>query len=101
MKRNVLLSLPLSLLFLVSCEENKPNAAERDLLGWTEIIVPNGREAHAIAGSIDDTLLVTTMLSAYFTTDGGAPWQESPDLGGWFFTFWSAMTLFMPCGLLA
>ncbi|MGB3852429.1 MAG: hypothetical protein WA958_21190 [Tunicatimonas sp.] len=22
------------------------------------------------------------MMSAYFTTDGGATWQESPDLGG-------------------
>ncbi len=82
MKRNVLLSLPLFLLLLISCEENEPNAVERDLLGWTEIIIPNGREAHAITGSIDDTLLVTTMMSAYFTTDGGATWQESPDLGG-------------------
>lgn len=51
-------------------------------MGWTEVIIPDGREAHAITGSIDDTLLVTTMMSAYFTTDGGETWQEPPDLGG-------------------
>ena len=81
MKCTVVFSL--SLLLLISCKENEPSAApERDLLGWREVIIPNGGDAQAIVGSIDDTLLVTTRMSAYFTADGGATWQESPDLGG-------------------
>jgi hypothetical protein len=81
MKRTALLSL--FLLLFVSCKEDEPNVvSEEELLGWAKVIIPNGREAHTIAGSIDDTLLVTTMMTAYFTTDGGETWQESPDFGG-------------------
>ncbi|MEM9673176.1 MAG: hypothetical protein AAF992_11310 [Bacteroidota bacterium] len=75
----------LCLPFLISCEEDEPNATElasEELDDWITLIIPNGREAEAIVGSIDDTLLVTTMMSAYFTTDGGETWEESPGLGG-------------------
>ena len=68
---------------LTSCEDDETNAPpDQDLQDWTTLIIPNGREAYAIAGSIDDTLLVTTMMSAYYTTDGGDTWQESPDFQG-------------------
>ncbi|MEM8966172.1 MAG: hypothetical protein AAGE93_07130, partial [Bacteroidota bacterium] len=55
---------------------------EEESSDWTTLIIPNGREAYAITGSIDDTLLVTTWTKAYFTTDRGSTWQESHDFQG-------------------
>ncbi|MEM6842277.1 MAG: hypothetical protein AAF632_08620 [Bacteroidota bacterium] len=85
MKNLVLLFLCLSLLF--SCEDDASNVLpstppEEESPDWTTLIIPNGREAYAITGSIADTLLVTTWTKAYFTTDGGNTWQESRDFQG-------------------
>lgn len=38
---------------------------------WMRIELPDGGEALAVAGSIDDTLLVTTMYNTYMVTDNG------------------------------
>lgn len=44
---------------------------------WTELIIPGGREALAIAGDIRDTLLVTTYKGVYATADAGKTWYLS------------------------
>lgn len=49
---------------------------------WIQIKIPNAGEVNAIAGSIDDTLLVTTRTKAFFTTNKGATWQESKNFNG-------------------
>lgn len=49
---------------------------------WLKLEIPNGREAYAITGSIDDTLLVTTWTKAYYTADQGETWKESYDFHG-------------------
>ena len=72
---------------LISCEDDASNVLpntppEEESSDWTTLIIPNGREAYAISGSIDDSLLVTTWTKAYFTTDSGSTWQESHDFQG-------------------
>lgn len=49
---------------------------------WIKLEIPTGREAYAIAGDIDKTLLVTTWTKAYYTTDRGKTWQESKNFNG-------------------
>ncbi|CAH0149702.1 hypothetical protein SRABI27_03300 [Pedobacter sp. Bi27] len=44
---------------------------------WTRIEIANGREAHAVYGSIDDTLMVSTLTEIYQTTDKGKTWQKT------------------------
>ncbi|MBC7921915.1 MAG: hypothetical protein H7Z75_12600 [Ferruginibacter sp.] len=63
-----------------SCKkEDSPVMEDPD---WIRLEVPTGREAYAIAGDIDKTLLVTTWTKAYYTTDRGKTWQESKDFQG-------------------
>ncbi len=50
--------------------------------GWIKLEIPNGREAFAIAGDINSTLLVTTWTKAFYTTDGGKNWELSKDFQG-------------------
>jgi hypothetical protein len=38
---------------------------------WNRIRIPDGGEIYAVAGSIDDTLLVTTLYNTYMVTDKG------------------------------
>lgn len=49
---------------------------------WIKLEIPTGREAYAIAGDIDKTLLVTTWTKAYYSTDRGKNWMESKDFQG-------------------
>ena len=49
---------------------------------WIKLEIPTGREAYAIAGDLDKTLLVTTWSKAYYTTDQGKTWQLSRDFQG-------------------
>lgn len=49
---------------------------------WIKLEIPTGREAYAIAGDIDKTLLVTTWTKAYYSTDRGKSWQQSKDFQG-------------------
>lgn len=44
---------------------------------WTRIEIANGREAHAVYGSIDDTLMVSTLTEIYQTTDKGKTWRKT------------------------
>ncbi|WP_041257880.1 hypothetical protein [Fibrella aestuarina] len=49
---------------------------------WIRLEIPTGREAYAIAGDIDQTLLVTTWTKAYYSSDRGKTWQVSKDFQG-------------------
>jgi hypothetical protein len=49
---------------------------------WLKLEIPNGMGAYAVAGSIDGTLLVTTLTKAYYTVDQGKTWKESFDFHG-------------------
>lgn len=49
---------------------------------WIKLEIPTGREAYAIAGDIDETLLVTTWTKSYYTTDRGKTWKVSKDFQG-------------------
>lgn len=44
---------------------------------WTRIEIANGREAHAVYGDIDDTLMVSTLTEVYQTTDKGKTWRKT------------------------
>jgi hypothetical protein len=44
---------------------------------WTRIEIANGREAHAVYGNIDDTLMVSTLTEIYQTTDKGKTWRKT------------------------
>ncbi|MEK6480643.1 hypothetical protein WJR50_24075 [Catalinimonas sp. 4WD22] len=76
----------LSTLSLLSCQENETieKRVDQETVhpDWTKLEIPGGRQALAIAGSIDDTLLVTTWTKAYYTTDQGETWQESKNFHG-------------------
>lgn len=78
----------LILLFVImlfsSCRNTDPQVvipATEDP-NWIRLEIPTGREAYAIAGDLDKTLLVTTWTKAYYTTDQGKTWQESKDFHG-------------------
>ena len=75
--------LLLSALIVLSCADNDPTPAvdEQDP-DWIRLEIPSGREAYAIAGDIDKTLLVTTWTKAYYTSDGGKTWHESKNFDG-------------------
>lgn len=49
---------------------------------WIKLEIPTGREAYAIAGDLNKTLLVTTWTKAYYTTDQGRTWKESKNFDG-------------------
>ena len=44
---------------------------------WTRIEIAEGKEAHAVYGSIDDTLMVSTLTEIYQTTNKGKTWQKT------------------------
>lgn len=44
---------------------------------WTRVEIANGKEAHAIYGNIDDTLMVSTLTEIYQTTDKGKTWKKT------------------------
>lgn len=46
---------------------------------WIRLAIPKGREANAVYGTIDGTLVVTTYKDAYYTTDRGATWHKAFD----------------------
>ncbi|GAB4032423.1 beta propeller repeat protein [Spirosoma jeollabukense] len=74
------------LLVTVSCMHNdspitSPATSAEDP-DWIRLEIPTGREAYAIAGDIDKTLLVSTWSKAYYSTDQGKSWRESKDFQG-------------------
>jgi ligand-binding sensor domain-containing protein len=46
---------------------------------WIKLEIPKGREANAVFGDLDGTLVVTTYKDVYYTTDKGKTWQKSFD----------------------
>jgi len=46
-------------------------------LDWTRLEIADGREAHAVYGNIDDTLMVSTLTEIYQTTDKGKTWKKT------------------------
>ncbi|NLR94635.1 WD40/YVTN/BNR-like repeat-containing protein [Flammeovirga agarivorans] len=79
---------PILLLFLLlffSCNQINPSGSDlkqREFENWIEIPIPDGREAFGIAGSLSDTLLVTTWTNAYYSTDSGNTWILSKNFQG-------------------
>jgi hypothetical protein len=71
------------LILLAACADHTPeNKLEFNDPDWLKLEIPTGREAYAIAGSIDDTLLVSTWTKVYYTADQGKTWKESRDFQG-------------------
>ncbi|WP_207436187.1 hypothetical protein [Sabulibacter ruber] len=70
-------------LFLLSCTKEDPvSELKVEDEDWLKLEIPNGREAYAIAGDIDNVLLVSTWTKAYYTADKGKTWQEAHDFSG-------------------
>ena len=64
----------LALLILFSCSKENSSPKGEDLFNdpnWIKLEIPDNREAHAIYGSIEDTLLVSTIYNTYQITDKG------------------------------
>ncbi len=75
-----------ALITVLSCVQNDTQVVSPAVTAedpdWIKLEIPTGREAYAIAGDIDKTLLVTTWTKAYFSTDRGKTWKESKDFQG-------------------
>ena len=63
-----------------SAETPTPTPAEDP--DWIRLEIPGEREAPAVAGSLDGTLLVTTYTHAYVTADQGRTWQQTKNFFG-------------------
>jgi hypothetical protein len=73
---------------LAGCSENEPRKnSEFSDQRWMKLTIPGARAVYAMAGSIEDTLLVSTWTKAYYTADGGNTWFESFDFHGPVFGF--------------
>ncbi|MEZ2335672.1 hypothetical protein AB6735_08545 [Mucilaginibacter sp. RCC_168] len=82
MKKLILIITTISFI-ITSCKKDKsPVITNQEDPNWIKLEIPHGNTAYAIAGNIDDTLLVTTYTKAYFTTDKGKTWQESKNFNG-------------------
>ena len=83
MKKILLTIITISIIIISCKKENHPTEIKTpEDPNWIKMEIPNGGEAYAIAGNMDDTLLVTTKSNAYFTTDNGKTWQESKNFNG-------------------
>jgi len=83
MKKLVLIITSICFIIASCKKDNKsPVVTNQEDPNWIKLEIPNGRAAYAVAGNIDDTLLVTTWTKAYFTTDKGKTWQESKNFNG-------------------
>lgn len=69
------------MLLLAACSADDHDHVVNDP-DWLKLEIPNAREAFAVAGNIDDTLMVTTWTKAYYTIDQGKTWVESYDFQG-------------------
>jgi hypothetical protein len=63
-----------------SCEEGaEPTANDADThQDWIKLSIPGEREALAVFGDIERTLVVATWYGTYFSKDSGNTWQKSP-----------------------
>lgn len=71
---------------VLSCTNDNVQNVNPDVIqedsNWIRLEVPRGKEAYAVAGDIDKTLLVTTWTKAYYTKDRGKTWIESKNFNG-------------------
>jgi hypothetical protein len=82
MKKLILVVTAISFI-IVSCKKDKsPVVTNQEDPNWIKLEIPNGSAAYAVVGNIEDTLLVTTLTKAYFTTDKGKTWQGSKNFNG-------------------
>lgn len=65
------------LLTLGSCRKDKDPAdsATPEYADWYALRAPDDRAIEAVAGDIDETLVITTRFKIYQTTDRGKTWQ--------------------------
>lgn len=83
MKKLVLIITGISFIIASCKKDNKsPVVTDQEDPNWIKLEIPKGNAAYAVAGNINDTLLVTTLTTAYFTTDKGKTWQESKNFNG-------------------
>ena len=76
MKKLILIITAIAFIIASCKKDNKPETVKnQDDPNWIKLEIANAGEAYAVAGNIDDTLLVTTKAKAYFTTDKGKTWQ--------------------------
>lgn len=66
------------IMVMIACDHELPEKSFNDP-DWIKLEIPNAREAYAIAGNIDDTLLVGALYRGYYTADQGKTWHESYD----------------------
>lgn len=71
-------------LFFYSCqnESKLSKATYFDSNKWQKIEIPLGKNAYAIFGDIDDTLVVSTFYSVFFSVDNAVSWKESYKFNG-------------------
>lgn len=79
----------LGTLLAVSCQKKVDAPAEDP--DWVKLEIPTGRsaageQAFSIVGDIDHTLLVSTLVGLYTSTDHGKTWQKLRDTSQ---TFWA------------
>lgn len=63
-------------LFIASCKKSKTYEDSNSQstfsdLHWDRILIPEGGQVQAVAGNIDDTLLVSTLYNTYLVTNKG------------------------------
>lgn len=69
-------------LLLGACQKNETGPQEPEDPDWLRLTVPtnytrNADEAYAVAGSLNQTLLVATKIAIYSSADQGQSWQAS------------------------
>ena len=65
------------MMILSSCSKTETLAVDPVFSdpNWIRIEIADGKEAHAVYGSIDDTLLVSTLYAIHQTTDNAKTWN--------------------------
>lgn len=83
---NKLFPLIVLVFLVVACKKNSPAVippvTEPEFLdkNWSRIRIPDGGEVFAVAGNLDDTLLVTTLYNTYMVTDNGLTFTKSKEI---------------------
>lgn len=74
-----LINLAILAVLLASCSKKQPEIDGNPVFddpNWIRLEISKGKEAHAIFGNLDDTLVVSTLTSVYQTIDKGKTWKE-------------------------
>lgn len=63
------------LLTLGACRKDSEDVVAPDYADWYALRAPDDRAIEAVAGDIDETLVITTRFKVYQTTNRGKTWQ--------------------------